>query len=541
MASPEALDLLERRVEGKNTVLVPVPVLVKGKLFFPSLPDVDALIPAVMDERIGTGRTFVTDRTYLLRQPGSSEAGAEGDECRLLVFPKVDPHRLLETDPSGLVNDLVNLPFQEVLRYVGSLGEALLDLSASRGIGSYLRAVSLSSTYGGNDEVAVALAVMPLLMDPESLHRVVDKELGDGVAAGSEYLDRWVHAEAEIHQGFASRAAEQLLRLPPDSGRANRLPKIRAMPTRQLHITPGNSPLAPCVSILRAFATKGAAAIKMAAGGVAGATLLTLAMEECGLDHPLTRHSSIVYWPGGDRTVEDVLLAEGSFDRIVVWGSGQTVSSVAARASMTKLVLFKPRIGLSFIGRDAFEGALANVAIRAVTDVMIDNQQACTSSLVHYVEASEDQTLEYCRVLQSVLARWGDAAPSVLGAAELGRLRMLRRGHLVRGRWFENVRHGRFNSAVVYAPSEFDLSLHPMCRLVVVRRVDNLHEALPYVNDAVAAVGVYPERIRLELRDDLAARGVTNVCPLGECGSTFASMPHDGMRVLSELVNWTCA
>ena len=44
---------------------------------------------------------------------------------------------------------------------------------------------------------------------------------------------------------------------------------------------------------------------------------------------------------------------------------------------------------------------------------------------------------------------------------------------------------------------------------------------------------------RLALRDPVAARGVSNIVPLGHAERAFAGMPHDGMRVLSDLVEWT--
>ena len=60
----------------------------------------------------------------------------------------------------------------------------------------------------------------------------------------------------------------------------------------------------------------------------------------------------------------------------------------------------------------------------------------------------------------------------------------------------------------------------------------------PLLSPAVASAGVYPDEAVPRLRDGLAAAGVSNLFPLGECERTYPGMPHDGMRVLSELVNW---
>jgi hypothetical protein len=82
---------------------------------------------------------------------------------------------------------------------------------------------------------------------------------------------------------------------------------------------------------------------------------------------------------------------------------------------------------------------------------------------------------------------------------------------------------------------------HPLSRLVVVRPVEDLTEALTYLHAGVSTAGVYPESRRMALRDRIAARGVSNVLPLGQCERIVPGAPHDGMIVLSELVDWKSA
>ncbi len=77
-----------------------------------------------------------------------------------------------------------------------------------------------------------------------------------------------------------------------------------------------------------------------------------------------------------------------------------------------------------------------------------------------------------------------------------------------------------------------------MSRFVVVRRVDRLEDALSLIGPSVATAGVFPLRALREMRDLLAATGVSAVFPLGESERAWPGMPHDGMRVLSELVSW---
>jgi len=115
---------------------------------------------------------------------------------------------------------------------------------------------------------------------------------------------------------------------------------------------------------------------------------------------------------------------------------------------------------------------------------------------------------------------------------------MLRRGRLLGADWYLNGPVGESGSCVVYSPEDFPMAGHPMFRTVVVRRVDRIEDALDYLHPGVSAVGVAPEPRRLELRDAISMRGPSSVFPLGQGERYQAGMPHDGMRVLNELVEW---
>jgi hypothetical protein len=309
------------------------------------------------------------------------------------------------------------------------------------------------------------------------------------------------------------------------------------MPTRQLHITAGNSPLIPLFSLLRAVWTKSPSVIKLPGGAVMPGSLVALAAATSAPDHPLTRHLSMVYWRGGDEQIEQVLFAPNAFDRTVVWGEPDSVASVKQRSRFTKTLCFNPRYGASMIGREALAGDLDDIATRAVFDTMIENQKACIASLVHYVEGDLADAERYADALTRALARWDDV-PHPLLDRHRGQLRRLERGILGNSRVDYHVVDHQFRFGVIVAAGDFPIKEHPMCRLVVVRPVARLEDCLGFFHHGVATIGVYPERARLALRDRIAARGVSNVVPLGHAGCAAVGMPHDGMLVLGELVDW---
>jgi hypothetical protein len=450
---------------------------------------------------------------------------------RFLVYPRPAPERLLERDPAELAASLYALRFQDVLDYAAAIRGALLA-----GRDAVLESTALvgGGAFVDPRMMAVVFEALPHLFDPAALAEAVDRELGMDGRPGRDFLDGWVESPAEAARGMTARMADLVLgRL---DGGAPRRPCVRAVPTRQLHVTAGNSPLLPLLSLLRGLATKGACVVKSPAEASLACAVVAGAMRAAAPDHPVTRHTSLLYWPGGDPEYESCLLAADTFDRVVVWGSAETVASVRQRTPLTKTVALNPRYGISLV-RPGTRSPEA--AARASIDSLVWEQQACTASLVHYVEGSDEEALAYSRALAQVLARWDRQRGRPLPRVLQGRIRLLRRGEWVHGAWFENTVAGELSSAVVYMRGPVDLARHPMARLVAVRRVERLSDVPPTLTPSVSTAGVFPEDALPGLRDALAAAGVSNILPLGETERTHPGMPHDGMRVLSELVSWT--
>jgi hypothetical protein len=537
------IDDVEEILSEASGTIIRIPALVKGRLRIPPKLSVDVLrraAAAAPSDRSGQQSPwFAVDGAQVLQQPVRDRESLEptGD-VQYRVLPELDPSELIESSPSGLARELYCVPFNEVVAYVGALGDVLRRQPALlAGVGRYAAA----STMDDDRTVNAVFAALPELLDPGAFVEMVERELGDNVATGARYLDEWVPVPAVTHPGFTARLAERIRDQSDRPLHDAFVTHLRAMPTRQLHITAGNSPLVPFSSIMAAFGTKSAAVIKSAAEGMWVAALLAAAMHAVDPDHPLTRHTSLVYWKGGDARFEQPLFGPTAFDRLVVWGSRPSVDSVVSRAQTPKTIVFNPRYGLSLVGREAHGANIRHVAERAAVDSLVANQQACTSSLVHYVEGAESEVLDYCDALRQVLARWDHAIPHRRPRATVGRLRQLRRGSLLAAKWFENGDWPDTRSTVIYAPTSFDVELHPRSRCIIVRRLNDLREALPFVHPGVSSVGVYPEERRVLLRDELAAAGVSTIFPLGKSETVYPGIPHDGMRLLSELVNWTNA
>ncbi len=527
---------------GQNHLLaderdvIRVPFLVKGKLVLP--PDMRREeIESAFNAAGPEARYVKLANAQLIREPVIDRATMRYTSAfAYQIMPAINPVELIEHDIDRLVRGPYALAVQDVLEYLRAVSRVLRENWATV---DRVRQLARRTTEHPDVYLDAAFMALGSGLDPEAARAMLDNEWSVWTTPGARFLDGWVQVPANVIPGVASALAQAVPGAPGPLGPSAPAPAlVRAMPTRQLHITAGNAPEIPIVTALRAVLTKSAAVIKSPHEATLSGALLALAAVAAAPDHPLTQNLSVVYWQGGDEAVERVLFMPNAFDRIVVWGAPDSVISVQSRALFTKIVCFNPRFGVSLIGREAFGDDLDRVAWAAAADAMIYSQKACTASLVQYVEGTTDQALAYAERLRAVLARWDELAPPFVQPAMRGQIKRMRRGKYSGAEWRTNGRDGEFASGVVVVPGEFDVLDHPMSRLVVIRPVDDLRIALRYLHQAVSTVGVFPEARRLALMDLIAARGVSNVLPLGQCERIYPGAPQDGMLVLNQLVDW---
>lgn len=490
--------------------IIKVPFLVKGKLIVPPRIDRDIIEKAFSSADTGTTYVQLTE-AQVIREPVIDRKAMKytGDDIYQLM-PMFTAKDLIETDFDMLSNTLYSLSVDDILDYLDTI---LAYLCKNKKLTS-----QIAELYGMTSEYPDTLldkwfASMTETLNRKNALQMIDAELSYNGKPGRDFLNGWVKIDGEMSY-------------------------IRAMPTRQLHITAGNVPEVPIISTLRAVLTKSAVVIKLPYGAILPGVLFAMTAAEAAPEHPITQNLSLVYWQGGDKSIENELFAPNAFDRIVVWGGPGTIANVQSKTPFTKTISLNPRYGISLIGKEAFAGRLQEAIDRALTDVIAYNQKACISSLVHYVEGTEEQADEYAKCLQQALAKWGKKIPSFVSPDAVGQVKRMKRGRYANAKWYLNYEGEDFMSGAVVITGEFDILDHPASRLVVVRPVTILEDALKYVHQSVSAVGVFPEERRLELKDRILARGVSSVLPLGQCERVFAGMPHDGMMILNQLVDW---
>ena len=533
---------------GKDNI-VRVPFLIKGTLRVPPVVGMDRIQEAFSAKEEATGKppnavtTVRLEDAQVLREPiMDRETMRTTDEFVYQVLPAFDAEELIERDFDRVVDELYNLPFEEVLDFLGKLSSAL---SSCPELLDVLQQVFRRTATVADMYIDFSFTSLGYLLNPDAAREMVDSELSSFGIQGSRFMDNWVQVSDTSMDGLSGQLCPTEAKETSGDYKSPEKMYLRAMPTRQLHLTAGNAPAIPIISTCRAISLKSPAVIKSPYGATLGGALVSLAACAVAPDHPSVRNLSIVYWPGGDESVEDVFFGAEAFDRIVIWGAPDAVASVKRRALFTKLVTLNPRYGMSWIGREAFEnGEYKEAARRAAIDTMVWNQKACIASSLHYVEGDENQVMAYAEAVQKELAEWDRVAPNFLDPAAQGQIRRLRRGKLMNAQWLANKqnegdkKNEGISSVVIVVKGEFDMMDHTLSRMVIVRPVSRLEDALGYLNNSVSTVGLFPESRRMELCDRILARGVSTSYPLGMADRMSTGLAHDGMKVYSELMDW---
>jgi hypothetical protein len=346
----------------------------------------------------------------------------------------------------------------------------------------------------------------------KALRAQLDSELG-----GAEVVDGWVTRSRD-----GSKAAS-----------------VRAYPARLVHILAGNGVSVPQSTIGRGALMKGVHLLKLPSNDLLTATAVLRTMASVAPGHPTVRSFSAVYWPGGDQRIESAVFRPQFFDKVVAWGGEAPIRNVAKYLGPgLELISFDPKNSISMIGCEGLgnDTAIGTTAALAAADSTYLNQEACTTSRFQFVEGTEEQVDRYCETLQAELGeerRYTSARVSSLPIdlrEEINALRMMEPMYRV---------FGEPDGRGVVIRSTEPVDFYPTGKTVNVVVVNDLREALRYVNLSTQTVGVYPASRRLGLRDALAAAGAQRVIALGsvEAGST-PGMPHDGFFPLNRMVHW---
>lgn len=311
------------------------------------------------------------------------------------------------------------------------------------------------------------------------------------------------------------------------------------------HVTAGNLPNPTLMSIALGVITRSAQFVKCASGASFIPRVFAHSLYEG--DPKLGACLEIAEWRGGKAEIEKALFEE--VDCVTATGSDEALAAIRHHVPQrVRFVGYGHRLSFGYVASEALTSFQAKkTAARAAADVVAWNQLGCLSPHVIYVEHGGGTTVEhFAEMLAEELARREETEPRGDVPAETSAMIASRRAfYEVRAAHSPDTRFWRSENStawtVVYeADTRFQLSC--LNRFIYVKGTSDLKTALEGadgVRGKVSTAGIAAnEEKAQELASQLAAWGVTRVCPLGQMQNPPLTWRHDGRPALGDLVTW---
>jgi hypothetical protein len=426
------------------------------------------------------------------------------------------------------LSDLQQLPVAKIIDFLVELGSRLT--LANRHM---QEAFALALEAGGLTEPVLrsVYAQVPGCFDRLRLEYAAEKNIG------MRYLDGWVE------QGEADEPSHY---------------RVRAFGTRGVHITAGNVPIVAAITVTRSALTKSDSLIKLPSNDPLTASAIVRTMIELDPTHPVTRHFAVAYWPGGDTQVERELYRREHIERITAWGGMSSLKHIQQYLLPgIELIGLNPKLSISIVGKEglANEAAMKTCARGIALMAGRLNQTACSNTRVVYVECDldEESLARLERLGQQVRRAFaelpaGESTPAPRPNRELEEeLRAIELDTDFYRVYADTIQGGAIVSRTD-EPVEFAASLQN--RIVNLVPLPDITRVLEWISDSTQTVGIYPESLRIRLRDDLALHGAQRTISLGQSlfdtssratrqeAAQTAALPHDGIEPMRRMVRW---
>ena len=442
--------------------------------------------------------------------------GRNGSATFIAPDPKKYLHKIVLSNPSHL-RDLYNISIEEILDFLYDLGQRLVLRENEYLKDAYMLAMEASGLTHG--VLLNAYSTLPLFFSKEFMREMLEKRIG------IDYLEKWV--PTQLNDG--------------------RTVSVRAFGARTVHIIAGNVPLVAAGTIIRSCSTRCDTIIKMPSNDPLTATAIARTMYEMEPNHPITKHLCVLYFKGGDTEFETSFYRPQNVEKIIAWGGFTSIKHISKYLQPgIDLITLDPKLSTSIIGSAAFqdEETMRTVAQRAAIDVGAYNQEACVNSRVMYVQSGiDDQGIKKINQLGVYLYYALINLPAHISApakvfnvdlkAQLDGLRI--------DNDFYKVFGGERNEGAVIVSQidePVDFSQQLCGRVVNLVPIDDLQTAIQSVNSYTQTVGIYPERLKQSIRDDLILHGVQRIVSLGHAPDVSFGTPQDAIEPLRRMLKW---
>ena len=312
------------------------------------------------------------------------------------------------------------------------------------------------------------------------------------------------------------------------------------------HWLAGNVQILGLFALVQAILTKNCNLLKVSKNDEGVFRLLLTAFE--GLEYTCTnghvikgedllRTIAIIYFP---RTADDVARQmSASADVRIAWGGREAVETVASYPSRydAETVIFGPKLSMAVIAREDLqdEQEARKLARRVAVDVSIFDQTGCASPHNVYIERNGAISPEqFCELLTEAMRKTELQIPKpAMSAEQISAIHSIRSVYDFCGKVY-----GSETMSYTILLDEEPASHKPVySRVIFVHVVDDINDALAFVNEDIQTIGISSVSERMQLFASSAAVQGAMRFPLIGRMLNF-EMPWDGVFLIDRLVKW---
>lgn len=379
---------------------------------------------------------------------------------------------------------LHDIPFHEITGYLNKFASAFMqpnnELRRETAVLS-----SLVTGYSKEMTNRCLFIIGDYILDRYLMYNKVEAEFGD-----CRILDTWVR---------------------------NQVARVRAFPRgRAFHILVGNVPLASMYSIVRSIITKNQTIAKLPVRDIISVLYFMKGLIEInGIDHPISKSLSALYMERNSEYLDKII---NNSDMVCAWGKGDSLKKIKEKIPHSIPFLEAgPKRSYSII--DLRNCDWDKAAMRLAHDLCIYDQEACFSPQRLFVIGDFTKFRSYLEDWLNWQTKYlpkGETNPD----AESYLFRTKLEAHYEQ--W--TISEQGYDWTLIEA-DPFLVGDHPLGRTLFVHSIQNYNEILPFIDDEVQTVSVYPyEKNNIEkIGVELCSRGAARLCETGT-----ASYPREG-------------
>lgn len=299
-----------------------------------------------------------------------------------------------------------------------------------------------------------------------------------------------------------------------------------------IHVMAGNVPMAGLFTLLRSVITKNMTLIKLPSRDPVNVLMFAYSFLETDSEHPVSKSLTVAYWEPMNEMGREIMKQANA---VCTWGKLDTMNNIRSLLKYgQEIIEFGPKRSIAVFLKN---GDIESACMRLAYDMSIYDQEACFCPQLLFVQTKDLNDI--VEPLQYYLNRMETIIPKVITPIDISAHlqsiileNMFMQNHVVKAdsnQWTIILKND------IALPNE-----HPLSRTIYVYKFDHIDEIAPIVNNDMQTISVFPWNKYTEIAEKFTFLGARRIVETGLVNKPKLGFTHDGMKVLSRMVNWVC-